>query len=273
MINKNSPIPYYVQLKDLLTKRIENGALKVGEQMPPEQELCETFNVSRTVVRQALQDMVHEGLIIRIRGKGTFITEPKISEGLVQKLTGFYQDMVEQGYIPVTKVLKQHLVPASQKVATNLQLQPGAHVIEIERLRFIQDEPIVLVITFIPYAICPDLLNVDLSNQSLYAYLEKEHELMIVRGHRTIEAEPAKAYEAGLLQIKKGAPLFVLDSTSFLSNGTPIEYYQAFHRGDRSRFEVELVRLHGWKPKLESLLDSSNLPRGNALIREHHEFK
>jgi GntR family transcriptional regulator len=272
-INKNSPIPYYVQLKDLLKQRIERGVLRVGDQIPPEEELCNTFIVSRTVVRQALQVMTYEGLIVRIRGKGTFVAEPKISEGLVQKLTGFYQDMVEHGYIPITKVLNQKVIPASQKVASKLQIQPSTSVFEIVRLRFIQEEPIVLVTSYIPYALCPDLLNADLSNQSLYSYLEREYGIMIVRGRRTIEVEPANTYEARLLKVRKGVPLFVLESICFSSNGTPIEYFHAYHRGDRSRFEVELVRSLGRIPKLEPISESPDLPNGNGLIKELDENK
>ena len=242
-VDRNSPIPYYVQVKIALREHIESGNWQPGDQLPGESELCQMFGVSRTVIRQALKEMEYEGLIVREKGKGTFVAGPKIVESLAQKLTGFYQDMVEQGYTPITQVLKQEVVPASPKVAAHLGFESGTSVIEIERLRFLQNEPIVLVTTYLPYALCPKILSEDLSRQSLYALLEEHHGLVIARGRRTLEAVIANEYEAHLLKVETGAPLLMLDSVGYLEDGTPIEYYHAVHRGDRSRFAVELIRI------------------------------
>ena len=243
VVDQNSPIPYYVQVKEALRQRIQQGEWMRGDQLPVDLELCQMFGVSRTVIRQALNELVNEGLVIRRKGKGTFVAEPKIGESLVQKLTGFYQDMVDRGHAPVSRVLKQEATPASPLVAAFLEIAPGTPVIEIERVRFVQDEPIVLVTTYMPQVLCPELLNEDLTHQSLYAYLERRYNLVTVRGHRTLEAVPANEYEANFLQVKRGAPLILLDSVSYLEDGTPLEYYHALHRGDRSKFEVELLRI------------------------------
>jgi len=243
-INFESHIPYYIQLMDILKAQIQEKKWLPGEQIPGEQELCTIYNISRTVVRQALLELELDGVINRRKGKGTFIAEPKIIEGLVQNLTGFYQDMVEKGLKPVTRVMHQVVVPASEKVAAYLNIDPGVEVIDIQRLRFINDEPIQLVTTYIPYHIFPPLATVDLTDRSLYAFLEKEGGIFIARGRRYIEAVLANETEAELLDIERGAPLLMLDSVSFDDSGQPIEYYHAVHRGDRSRFEVELVRTH-----------------------------
>lgn len=242
-VNRHSAIPYYIQVKEALQERVQQGEWQPGDQIPGEPELCRIFNVSRTVVRQALSDLMHEGLIRREKGKGTFIAEPKISGGLVQRLTGSYQDMMAQGYTLVTQVLKQELVPAKPKVAGYLKIAPDTPVIEIERLRFIQNEPLLLVTTYLPYALCAPVLNEDLTNQSLYVVLEKRCGHTLAYGQRTIEAVPANEYESSLLGIKKGAPLILLNSVTYLKDGTPIEYYHALHRGDRSRFEVRVVQM------------------------------
>lgn len=266
-IDRNSPVPYYIQVRDVLRARIQDGRWQVGDQLPGELELCRTFEVSRTVIRQAINDLVYKGLLVRRKGKGTFVAGPKIRESLIQKLTGFYQDMVEQGYTPVTRVLKQALVPASPKVAAYLSIAPGTETIEIERLRFVHDEPIQLTTTYIPSHLCRDLLHQDLSNQSLYTFLEKHCGLMIARGHRSVEAVPASDYEARLLDVKKGAPLIMLDSVSFLSDGTPVEYYHAVHRGDRTRFEVELVRVREYAPWLDGFeTDPEALSLGSGVV-------
>jgi len=243
LINFESRIPYYLQLMEILKEKVQKKEWTPGDQIPGEQDLCAFYQVSRTVVRQALRELELDGVISRRKGKGTFISPPKISEGLVHKLTGFYQDMVERGHKPVTKVLHQNVNPAAEKVAHFLNIAPGSKVIEIERLRFIDNEPIHLVTSYIPYEVCPSLASVDLTNRSLYEYLEKEGNIFIAKGRRYIEAVLANDNEAELLCIERGAPLLMLDSISFSEQDQPVEYYHALHRGDRSRFEVELLRL------------------------------
>jgi GntR family transcriptional regulator len=263
-IDHFSPIPYYLQIKEAIREQIEHGHWQPGDLLPGEPELCHIFGVSRTVVRQALKELTYEGLLIRERGKGTFVAQPKINESLVQRLTGFYQDMADRGHPPVTQVLKQVVVPASPKIAAYLQVEPGTPLIQLDRLRFVKGEPIVLVSTFLPHVLCPQVLNADFTRQSLYLFLERECHLFIVRGRRFIEAVPANEYEARLLGVPKGAPLLKLESVSYLESGKPIEYYYAFHRADRSRFEVELVRLREPVKKVESV----DLPPSNDLIEE-----
>jgi GntR family transcriptional regulator len=241
-IDRTSYIPLYIQVRESLTEYIEGDTSDPGDQLPSEPELCRLFNVSRTVIRQALRGLEGEGLIVKRKGRGTFIAEPKIGESLFQELTGFYQDMSRRGHVPISRVLKQAIIPASQKVATFLQIEPEAPVIRIDRVRYVGDEPIVLVTTYLPHAICPALVETDLTNRSLYAWLHDTYGLQIARGHRVLEAIVAGEYEARLLEINEGAPLIALESISFLKDGTPLEYYTALHRGDRSRFEVELLR-------------------------------
>lgn len=241
-IDFNSHIPYYLQLIELLKTRMAQKAWKPGDQIPGEQDLCTEFSVSRTVVRQALGELENNGLIVRRKGRGTFVAEPKISESLVQKLTGFYQDMVEHGMKPITHVLTQVVEPANVKIAGYLEIESGAQLVKIERLRFIEEEPIQLVTSYIPLVLAPTLPQVDLTNRSLYEFLEKEYGIFIARGRRYIEAVSANEKEAKLLKVERGAPLMLLNSISFLEDGRPVEYYHALHRGDRTRFEVELVR-------------------------------
>ncbi len=255
-IDRKSPIPYYVQLKHALNQGIEGGYWKPGDRLPSEAELCQLFGVSRTVVRQALSEMAYEGLVVREKGRGTFVAEPKIrSRSLVHSLVGFYEDMAERGLPPVTKVLEQAIVPASQQIATSLELEPMTPVIKLVRLRFVQDEPIVLVSSYLPYDICPKLVNADLTHQSLYAFLRQECGLSLARGRRRIEAVLANDHEADLLQIEKGAPLLRLDSVSYLEDGTPLEYFNGVFRTDRSQFEVEIDRSRGAAGRSEQAMD------------------
>lgn len=265
-IDRNSPLPYYFQLKELLVEEVESGRWQPEQQVPSESELCEHFGVSRTVVRQAINNLVQDGLLYRQKGKGTFVAKPKIMESLAQNLSGFYEDMVARGLKPVTKVLEQTKVKANRKVAEYLGLSLEDPVIKIDRLRFINDEPLVLVTTYLPYEICPSLLEEDLNLQSLYVLLEEKYGLKIIRGRRTLEAVSADEYEARLLKVKVGAPLMLLNSVSYLADGRPIEYFYALHRGDRSKFEVALVRVRNRPTLSTEESDFPYLPPGTEVF-------
>lgn len=242
-IDPAKPIPYHSQVYQAL-ERVITTSMRPGEQLPGEPRLCEAFGVSRTVIRQALDQLTHAGLVTRVMGKGTFVAEPKIPEALLGSLTGFHEDMVAKGYAPHSKVLRQEQRRAPSDVAHYLALSPGADVIELRRLRFVNQIPIQLVTTYIPGGLCPGLLEVDFTHQSLYAYLDEVCELHIARGKRMIEAVLATEDVARLLEVRPGTPLIKLESVSYLADGTPLEYYHAVHRSDRARFEVELVRAH-----------------------------
>ncbi len=262
-IDRRGPIPLYLQVITALQEHLEDGSLTPGDQLPGEGELCQLFDVSRTVIRQALKELEYKGLIVREKGKGTFVAEPKILEGLFQELTGFYEDMAARGHPPVSRVLRGEIEPASRKIADVLSLAPETPVIVIVRLRLIEGEPIVLTTSYLPQSCCLNLLETDLTHQSLYAVLQRDYGIQIVRGHRTLEAVPASKVEAELLQVKKGAPLISLHSVSYMANGTPVEYFHALHRGDRSRFEVELLRVPE-RRSMNELLDSALKQSGRA---------
>lgn len=241
VINFDSNISYYVQLLEILKSKIENSEWKVGDKLPSEAELCAQYGVSRTVVRQALRELELDGNIYRRKGKGTFVTEVKIQEGLVQELLGFHQDMSARGKNVTTRVLNQEIIRANKKISTNLNISVDDPVIWIKRLRYIDGEPLVLVSTYLPLTLCPQVANANLEG-SLYSYLKNSCNIELVSGHRIIEAVGATEEEADLLNCEVGDPMIFLRSVSFIENGTPIEFYEAVHKGDRSRFEVDLIR-------------------------------
>jgi GntR family transcriptional regulator len=248
-IDRSSPVPYYAQVMQSLTQAIEAGLWAPGDQIPSEHELCELFGVSRTVVRQALKEMDYQGLLVREKGRGTFVEEPKISSrSLVHSLVGFYEDMERRGQPPVTEVLEQEMEPASQGVAESLEVNPLTPVIKLARLRFIQHEPIVLVTSYLPYELCPKLIHADMRHQSLYAFLKREYGLAITHGRRRIDAVLAGEREAKLLRVEPGAALLRLHSVSYTDDGRAVEYFHGFFRGDRSAFEVEINRRPGDHP-------------------------
>lgn len=242
-IDKECPIPYYHQLKTYILCKIESEEWKSLNKIPPESEFCAHFNISRTVVRQAIKELQNEGYLTTEKGKGTYITGPKVVGGLVQNLTGFYEDMVKRGFKVTTDVIKQEMLPATKKISEELKIEEQDPVVVLKRVRRLNGEPSVIVTTYISHKLCPNLLQEDFHNNSLYRLLEETCGLTIYRGHRYIGVSLANEYEASVLNIDAGSPLIELESTSYLVDGRPLEFFHALHRGDRTKFEVDLVRL------------------------------
>ncbi|WP_424806278.1 GntR family transcriptional regulator [Rhodococcus sp. 27YEA15] len=241
-IDRSSPLPFYHQLKEILTADITRRNLSPGDRLPGDHELCERYDVSRTVVRQALSDLEAAGVIDRVKGRGTFVARPKTREGLAQSLTGLYEDVATRGSHLRSDVRRLEKIEADDAIAESLQVPVGTAVIALERLRFVDDEPWVLTVTHVPFGLAPGLLDEDLSDKSLYAVLENTYGVRLSHGRRSIDAEIATSTMAHDLGVKAGAALLVLRSVSYGDDNTPVEAFVAYHRGDRSRFEVELTR-------------------------------
>jgi GntR family transcriptional regulator len=244
-IDKASPVPYYYQLRQLLERAVSDGALAPGEQIPTEASLCERYEVSRTVVRQALSDLERTGLVTRLKGKGTFVAEPKVSEFVAQSLTSLHEDLTGRGERLQTKVLRLEAEPVSPHVGAMLQLPESEQIVLLERLRFLRDEPLVVTTAYMPYSICASILDLDMSDRSLFETYEHELGLKLHRGSRAIEARAASTEIAHHLGVPEGAPVLVFSGVTYLDDGRPIEYFIGLHRGDRSRFETELFRPSG----------------------------
>lgn len=242
-IDRSNPLPYYYQLKEFIIEDIENKVLKPGERITSENELCEKFNISRSVVRQTLNELRYEGFLYKVKGKGTFVAEPKITESLAQSVVGFYEDMTSIGVNPKTKVLELSRVQCDTNIAKKLQIESREEVIKITRLRFINKQPFVLTTSYIPFKLCPGLLKVDLNNKSLYSVMEEKFNIKINHASRTLEAIAAGGSESRLLGVSDGSPLILLTSVGYNSENIPVEYFDALHRGDLSRFEVNLARV------------------------------
>jgi GntR family transcriptional regulator len=241
-IDKASPVPYYYQLRLLLERAVASGELSIGEQIPTEAALCERYDVSRTVVRQALSDLERQGLLTRIKGKGTFVAAPKLTELVAQSLTSLHEDLAARGEELETRVLRLEVEPVSAHVAEMLRLPETEQIVLLERLRLLDGEPLVVTTAHMPYSLCAPILQVDMTRRSLFETYEQELGFKLHRGTRAIEAGVASNEIARSLGIHEGGPVLIFSGVTYLEDGRPIEYFVGVHRGDRSRFEIELFR-------------------------------
>jgi GntR family transcriptional regulator len=239
-IDRSSALPFYAQLKQIIIDEIAAKQLTPGDRFMGDHELSSVYDVSRTVVRQALSELESEGVIDRVKGRGTFIAQQKNDEDLVRSLTGLYRDVVLSGSQLRSKIMRREVGPADESIADTLAIPVGTPVILIERLRFVDDEPWVLTVTRVPFDSAPGLLDDDLRETSLYALLESKYGMVISSGRRTLEAAVASNAQARSLGIAPGSPILVMHSVVFGDDGIPVETFVAYHRADRTRFEMKL---------------------------------
>lgn len=240
MINKHSPLPIYYQLEQGIKEMIEKGQLQPGEMIPSEREWAETYEISRMTVRQAINNLVNDGYLVRKRGKGTFVATKKIEQPL-KGLTSFSEDMRARGMVPGTKLLAFHTIPASPSFAKQLAISEGEDIYEIRRIRLADGLPMALETAYVPCALVPGLTEKNVSG-SIYEFIEKKLGLAIRSATQVLEASVARKLEAELLQMKEGAPVLLIQRNSYLQNGQPLEIVKSVYRADRYKFMIEMER-------------------------------
>lgn len=240
-INKSVPIPLYFQLKELILAEIKKGNYKRDDIIPTEKELSEIFDVSLTPLRQAIMELVQEGWLYRVKSKGTFVSRPKINQDFVQTLESFNDQIKRSGRTPNTELLEFKILTVPEHVSVMLMLQPKDKVIYIHRKRSADNEPIVMVKTYLPYKKCSFVMEHDLAKESLYHILAEQDVTNIYRIKRLIEAVDATAYDVKNLNIKRGKAIHQFNSIGYNIFAEPIEYSLARYRGDRNTFEVVIA--------------------------------
>lgn len=241
-LDKNIPVPLYYQLKQVILRQIESGTLKPGDSLPTEAELCESLNISRPTIRQAFGELVSDGYLYRLKGKGTFVSTPKIEEKFFTKLESFNQEMIQKGLTPSTQVLEFKVVNGIPAVNEALQISLEERLIYLQRLRFANEEPIVYVETFLPYGRFSELFKENLAEESLYDILEEKYKMRVQRVTRQIEAMNASTKDSEYLKIQKKAAVCLVKTTGYTSDEIPVEYSVARYRGDRNKFSIDLFR-------------------------------
>src|SRR6266699_3592826 len=221
-IYRNSPLPRYFQLKEIMRERIRSGEWKPGELIPSERELSEKYGISRMTARQAITELVNEGLFYREQGKGTFVSQRKITQQLIH-LTGFTEDIRARGQRPGTKVLSATMCPADETTAEKLRINPGTLIFRLQRLPLADDEPLAIELSQITFKDCERLLEEDLEQNSLYRLLETKYGIPLMEADQELEAGLTGSEEAQLLKISLGRPVLFTRRITYTERNQPIE--------------------------------------------------
>lgn len=243
-INRADRIPLYQQIKQHINNMLLDGRLKPGQCLPSEKELQEQLGVSRITVRQALQELTLEEKVVRVPGKGTFVTHPKIAP--LTALTSFSENMRAQGLEPSYQYTHLELIEPPSKVRSALKLGEQEKTLHIHRLMLADGLPMAIQDSFLsenlyrrnPRLFTPEVLNIS----SLYNLLERELDVSLVHAEEFVDASTARPSEAELLGIKPGDIIMLITRITFSTNNNPIEYVKLVYRADRYRYRVELFR-------------------------------
>jgi len=244
-IRKNGAVPYYAQLAQLFRDAIVSGEWEPGRPLPSEQVIGEFFGLSRTAVRQALAELAAEGLVRKEKGRGSFVRGPRRTEFVVQELRGFFDEMSDQGKVVSTDVLLLETTTAPPDEAALLGIPTGSKVVQLDRLRRVDGEPICFARTFLPLPRFAGLAGQDLSSCSLYEVLHSVFGVEPSTGWRTVEAAAADRSTARHLGVRQGSPLLLLTSLNVDATGEPFEHFSAWYRADRTSFRIEVGPARG----------------------------
>ncbi len=240
-IYRNSPLPRYFQLKEIMRERIRSGEWKPGELIPSERELSEKYGISRMTARQAITELVNEGLFYREQGKGTFVSQRKITQQLIH-LTGFTEDIRARGQRPGTKVLSATMHPADEETAEKLRINAGTPIFRLQRLRLADDEPLAIELSQISFKGCEGLLEEDLEHNSLYRLLESKYGIALMEADQELEAGLTGSEEAQLLKISVASPVLFTRRITYSDRNQPIEYAKAVYCGNKYTFYTHMKR-------------------------------
>jgi GntR family transcriptional regulator len=230
--------PLYRRLLGRLRDDIASGRLRPGDLIPPEIEIARAHRISRHTVRQAIVELAREGLLLRERGRGTFVARPPLVQSL-GALYSFAHEMRGRGLDFHTQVLHRDVRPASPLIAARLRIQPAAPVIEMELLRLVEDAPVSLEFSIVPFARVPSLLTAELAHCAVYDVMAERDGVVVTLGREELRPVVLDRRQAALLQVAAGSPAFHIERHT-LAGDEPVEWRRSLVRGDRYLYRAEL---------------------------------
>jgi len=241
LIDRDSPIPLYYQLKQLLLAQLNKGDLKPGDYLPTEQQIQEMHQVSRTTVRQALSELEEAGRITRQRGRGTMVTKPKLVHS-PEAYPNLSDNMRQQGAVPGWKLLRAEWIMPEAVISSRLHIADDDKVFFLERLRLENDVPIGYHRAYVPSEFIQYIDGTAYTDGGSLRYLSKYDELATCVADRVIEAVSATEPIAAILNVDVGTALLRVKRIVFADNERPLEYFVGIYRGDRFEYHIHNMR-------------------------------
>jgi GntR family transcriptional regulator len=230
--------PLYQQVEATLKEMIEGVVYSPGDQIPSERELSEQLGVSRMTVRRAIENLIHRGLLERRSTNGTYVRQPQVLRRVGKDFAlGLTQLLKDEGVTPGSRLISFQTILAPLKIAEKLGLRLGEPVIVIKRVRLANDVPFCIETSYLPADYLPGLTAEDFThNASLYNILRDRYAVQMVKNDETLKLSFATPDEAGLLEMKSGAPVLLLRCVVMDQNERRMEYLVSVNHPDRVVF-------------------------------------
>jgi GntR family transcriptional regulator len=230
--SRRGGIPLYYQIMRDLKEQILTGKLAPGDRMPSEAEQTRRFGVSRVVIRQALRILEDQGLIVRIKGKGTFVSDA-VAEDATPRISGSLEDLIHIGSDTTIEVVEFRLVKATPDLAEVFSVKDGDDLFHVQRLRLVGSSPLAVMVNHLPYAIGATIPLSDLTREPLIVLIEKRAGVSIEWASQVFQAVAADEEMARLLQVDILTPLLKLTLTAYSTDGSVVDLAHVFYRSDR----------------------------------------
>jgi GntR family transcriptional regulator len=237
--------PLYQMVVESILDQVRSGQLEANQRLPSESELCQIYSVGRNTIRHAISELVNDGVLRTVPGVGTFVVDARMDK-TAEYLFGFSQEMEYLGKTVSSRVLEAGIIPADPSLSRRLQIQLGAEVVFLNRVRLMDDEPTAIERSYLPHELCPGILEYDFSVKSLYETLSTVYDKRPDHAEQVIEANLATPEVCHLLGLTPPAGVFVFRRETRMASGRVIEYVDSELRADRFRFYTNL-RLFGSK--------------------------
>lgn len=238
-------VPKYYQLKKEIIRRIEMEEYTPDRPIPSERELMEQYQVSRITVRKAIDELVVEGYLYKVQGKGTYVKTDEKSNDLFS-LVSCTQAVRNMGMTPTKQVIVSQVLTTDKKRAKALNLTAADQVFQLGRVLYANEEPLNYTLTYLPMRLFPGLDKHDFGKESLYQVLGEDYHVNITKARRTVEAVLVKDEIAEYLDIEPGMPVILFGCTTYGDvNGLeqPIENFKCYYRTDKYKFYIDQVAL------------------------------
>ena len=237
-LDPSTGVPLHMQVEEDLRRRIDAGEWALGQRIPTEEQLCVAYRVSRITLRQAIGRLVHRGLLVRERGRGTFVRDAALTAG-ARHVTSFTTELAQLGLVAGAKVLEIGRLPADEPTALALGVAEGGPVVRIERLRTGDDKPIGLQTSYLSAARFPGLEHADIADRSLYQVLREEFGVAPTEAVETFTVGGVKGRDATLLEVPPRTCCFFVERVTYDQLGA-FEWVTSVMRGDRYRIRFAL---------------------------------
>lgn len=238
-LDKNGFIPLYYQIQRALMEKIQSGELSEGDPLASEEELSRHYQVSRMTARQALHGLKTSGYAFSEKGRGTFVTRPKLEKNIMH-LQGFTEEMRKRGMKPSSKLLDQAVIAPTEDIVQKLKLDKNDKILHLRRLRIADGIPMAIEDSHIPLKQFPGLDRIDFARHSLYQMLRERYGVRVGYADETIEALAATKEEAELLTIPRKASILSITRVIMTTQETPVEAACSRYRGDRYRASIRV---------------------------------